>query len=77
METKIVKVTDNGQISIPVNVRNSIGISKGDELILITNNNSILIRKVCSSDFGDLLKHSESVAAKLWDNKSDEIWDCV
>ena len=26
METKIIKVTDKGQISIPVSIRNSIGI---------------------------------------------------
>ena len=28
-------------------------------------------------DFKDLLKHSEKVANKLWDNKEDEIWDSV
>jgi hypothetical protein len=26
-------------------------------------------------DFKDLLKHSEKVANKLWNNKEDEIWD--
>lgn len=27
--------------------------------------------------FSDLLKHSEKVAKKLWDNKEDEVWDKV
>lgn len=29
------------------------------------------------SNFGDLLKHSEEVAKKLWDNKEDEIWNNI
>ena len=29
------------------------------------------------SDFKDLLKHSERVASKLWENKEDEIWGSV
>ena len=77
METKIVKVTDKGQISIPVEIRNSIGIQNGDELFVIRSNNSIIIKKIEKDDFSDLLKHSESVAAKLWDNEYDKIWDTV
>lgn len=26
-------------------------------------------------DFKDLLKYSERVAEKIWNNKDDEIWD--
>jgi len=77
METKIIKVTDKGQISIPVDFRSSIGISTGDELMVIRNGKTILIEKVREYDFRDLLKHSEKVADKLWDNKEDAIWDTV
>ncbi len=72
METKIVKVTDKGQISIPVDFRNSVGISVGDELFVIKNGRTILIEKVKESNFRDLLKHSEKVLAKDWDSKEDE-----
>ena len=77
METKIVKVTDKGQISIPVDIRSSVGISVGDELFVIKNGRTILIEKIKKSDFRDLLKHSENIADKLWNNKEDEIWDTV
>jgi antitoxin PrlF len=77
METKIVKVTDKGQISIPIDFRSSVGISTGDELIVIRNGKTILIKKVKEYDFSDLLKHSEKVADKLWDNEEDAIWDTV
>jgi AbrB family looped-hinge helix DNA binding protein len=77
METKIIRVTDKGQISIPIEIRNSIGISCGDELIAIRNGETICLKKIKKDDFRDLLKHSEIVANKLWDNKEDEIWDSV
>lgn len=75
METKIIKVTDKGQISLPISLRDSLNINKGDELLITRKNDVVIIKKMKNSDFGDLLKHSESVARKLWDNKEDEIWN--
>ncbi len=40
-----------------------------------SNNN--LIRKLKRENFSYLLKHSEKVAKKLWDNKEDEVWNNV
>lgn len=77
MEVKIIKVTDKGQISLPVGMREAMSIKHGDELLVTKNDNSIIIRKVKKEDFSDLLKHSEKVAKKLWDNKEDEIWNDV
>jgi AbrB family looped-hinge helix DNA binding protein len=77
METKIIKVTDKGQISIPIEIRKSIGIDVGDELIVIRSGETICLKKIKKDDFSDLLKHSEKVANKFWDNKEDEIWDTV
>lgn len=77
METKIIKVTDKGQISLPVGIRESLHIRKGDNLIIIKDEDSIIIKKVNKEDFSDLLKHSEKVAKKLWDNKEDEVWNDV
>ena len=77
METKIIRVTDKGQISIPVEIRKSVGINTGDELIAIRNGEMLCLKKIKKSDFKDLLKHSEKVANKLWSNKEDEIWDSI
>jgi len=77
METKIIKVTDKGQISIPVEIRKSIGINIGDELIAIREGKTLYLKKIKKDDFSDLLKHSEKVANKLWNNKEDEIWNTV
>ncbi len=80
MFVKTVKVSDKGQIAIPVEVRESVGISKGDILIVIQEKDKILIEKESSKlkeDFSDLLKHSEKVAEELWRNNADEVWDTI
>ena len=75
MNVKIIKVTDKGQISLPVGIRESMNIKQGDELIITKADDSLVIRKIKKHDFSDLLKHSEKVAKKLWDNKADEVWN--
>jgi AbrB family looped-hinge helix DNA binding protein len=78
MIIKTVKVSDKGQIAIPSTIRKLNNINRGDDLIMIQENGKILIEKATEKikdDFSDLLKHSESVAKDLWDNKKDEIWN--
>jgi len=77
MDIKIIKVTDKGQISLPVGIRESLKIKQGDELIITMSKDSLIIKKIKKDDFSDLLKHSEKVAKKLWNNKEDEVWNNV
>ncbi|MCH8069566.1 MAG: AbrB/MazE/SpoVT family DNA-binding domain-containing protein [Candidatus Marinimicrobia bacterium] len=77
METKIIKVTNKGQISLPIKIREMLNIEQGDELIVIKSDNSIVLKKVKKDDFSDLLKHSEKVAEELWNNDVDEVWNDV
>ena len=78
---KIVKVSDKGQIAIPVDIREEAGIERGDELVILESSGRILLEKSekvsakVKDDFKDLLKISEISLRKLWDNKEDEIWD--
>lgn len=75
METKIIKVTNKGQISLPVVVRNSLNILEGDELILTRSDESIILRKIKQDDFKDLLLHSEKSLKEVWNNNEDDIWE--
>ena len=80
MIIKTIKVSDKGQIAIPIEIRKKTGIHKGDTLIVIQKNSKILLEKrseKIKEDFGDLLKNSEKVAEELWRNKQDAIWDKV
>lgn len=75
METKIIKVTNKGQISIPIIIRNSLNISEGDELILTRANDSIILKKINQDDFKDILIHAEKSLEEVWSNKEDEVWE--
>ena len=64
-EITAVKVSDKGQIAIPVSIREIIGIKTGDTLVLIQDGDRILIKKSdkvikqVKDDFRPLLKQSE------------------
>ena len=75
---KTVKVSDKGQIAIPVDIREEAGIERGDELVILESNGKILLEKSeiistkMEDDFKDLLKASEMSLAKDWLSPEDE-----
>ncbi len=75
MDEKIIKVTDKGQISIPMVVREALSIYSGDNLLLSRSEDVIILKKIKDDDFSDLLKHSEKSLGKIWDNPEDEVWN--
>ncbi len=81
MIVKTVKVSDKGQIAIPQEIREEAGIKKGEELIIVQDNGTILLEKAqkvaakMKDDFKDLLKFSEQSLKKVWVNKEDNIWN--
>lgn len=78
---KTIKVSEKGQIAIPQPIRETLGIERGDELIIIQIDNKILLEKSqkmeqkIKDDFKDILKFSEKSLKEVWDNKSDDIWN--
>lgn len=75
MISKIVKVSDKGQISLPVEIRRKVGINRNDSLMLMQVDNRIIIEKPkpLEEDFEGL--NSDEVARELWGNEEDEIWN--
>ncbi len=77
---KTIKVSDKGQISLPLMVREAAGIKRGDELIIVQEDGKILIEKAetlsskIKDNFDDILKHSENSLREVWDNPDDDIW---
>ena len=77
---KTVKVSDKGQIAIPQSIRNSMGIERGDELILVQFDSKLLLEKSqkasskLKEDFRYILKYSEKSLKSVWGNKEDDIW---
>ncbi len=78
---KTIKVSDKGQIAIPQPMRETLGIERGDNLVIIQIDNKILLEKAqkmeqrLKGDFWDILKFSEQSLKEVWDNEEDEIWN--
>ena len=78
---KKVKVSDKGQISIPMDVQREIGIKKGDELLLIRKGRKIVLEKpesvleLLEDEFADVETLTESSLSDLWLKKREDVWN--
>jgi len=80
MTITTVKVSEKGQIAIPQSIRESIGIARGDELVLLQVNGKLLIEKSkkieqkLQDDFKDILAFNNKSLKEVWDNDEDDVW---
>ena len=78
---KTVNVSEKGQIVIPKEIQELLGIQKGDSLVITAKNKKILIQKTTNiekrieDDFDDLLRYSESSLGEIWNNKKEDVWE--
>ena len=76
-----MKVSDKGQISLPMEIQREVGIRKGDELLLIRKGQKIILEKprkivdVLEGEFADLQDISEASLRRMWLRKKEDIWD--
>lgn len=77
---KTIRVSEKGQIAIPIEMRERLGIKKGDELIIVRDKGKMLIEKArkvaeeIKDNFGDIKAFTEHSLKEVWDNSEDEIW---
>jgi AbrB family looped-hinge helix DNA binding protein len=78
---KKVKVSDKGQISIPVDMQKLIGLKKGDELLLIRKGRKIVLERpdrimqALEDEFEDVRSVTEGQLAKLWLRREENVWN--
>ncbi len=78
---KKVKVSDKGQISLPMEIQREVGIKKGDELLLIRKGQKIVLAKprrvveVLEEEFADLQDITEASLRRMWLRKNEDVWD--
>lgn len=65
MEVSVGKVTSKGQVTIPKEVREILGIIDGDRLIFLVEGDRVVMRKVASEKLSDILSRQ-----KPWPEKS-------
>lgn len=77
---KKIKVSQKGQIAIPAEIQRKLGIKKGDEVLIISNGEKIILEKPdkietqLKDEFSDVKAFSELSLKKIWLNKADDIW---
>ena len=67
--TKTATLTSKGQITIPKEIREKLGLKKGDKLVLVEKNGNVILRKVSLEEIrqkalenyesGNTLSHEE------------------
>jgi len=80
---KTLRVSPKGQISIPKEARDALGIKTGENLVMLVNQRGIFLEKSKNlvKSLEDRLESwecmlaSEEVLKKVWDNEEDEIWN--
>lgn len=78
---KKVKVSDKGQISIPVDLQREIGIKKGDELLLIRKGRRIVLEKparvmeLLEDELSDIQEITETSLRPIWSSKKEDVWN--
>lgn len=81
MIIKTIRVSEKGQIAIPLEMREKLRIMQGDELVIVGNNEKLLIEKApkvskqLQDNFKDLLHYSEQSLKEVWNNSEDDIWN--
>jgi AbrB family looped-hinge helix DNA binding protein len=78
---KKVKVSDKGQISIPMDMQRAIGIKKGDELLMVRKGRKIVLEKpegviqLLEDEFADIQGITEASLGGIWLRKEEDIWN--
>lgn len=81
LQFKTITVSQKGQIAIPADIQKIMGIKKGDKLLLIQKGKKIVLEipdeivDKLEDEFEDIKDLSEHSLKKLWNNKSDDIWN--
>jgi AbrB family looped-hinge helix DNA binding protein len=80
-QIRTIRVSNKGQISIPTEIRKSMKIKEGDDLVMLQKGDKIILEKSekitlkLDDEFKDIDMITEQSLKELWDNKYDEAWD--
>ena len=50
------KISSRGQIAIPADIRNQLGLDEGSKVVFRTENGTLLIRKVTEQTWGEITR---------------------
>lgn len=78
---RTLRVSDKGQVSIPTEIREKMGIKRGDDLVMLQKGDRIILKKSeaitlkLDAEFNDIDAITEQSLKEIWDNKHDDVWN--
>ena len=70
------KISARGQIAIPSDIRNQLGLDKGSKVLFVTEDDTLLMKKVSAQTFAQITKPLK-IAAKKSGMKEEDVPDMV
>jgi len=64
-------VSSRGQICIPNDIREEMGLEEGNKILFVLENNALLVKKVTTQTFADITKPLKEAAKKAGMKESD------
>ena len=73
METIIEmgKISSRGQVAIPADIRNQLGLNEGSKVLFFTEDETLLIKKVTEQTFAQITRPLKLVAKKAGMKEKD------
>jgi AbrB family looped-hinge helix DNA binding protein len=70
------KISSRGQIAIPTDIRNQLGLNEGSKVLFFTEDYSLLIKKVTEQTFAQITRPLK-IAAKKAGMKEKDVPDMI
>jgi AbrB family looped-hinge helix DNA binding protein len=70
------KISSRGQIAIPTDIRNQLGLNEGSKVLFFTEDDSLLIKKVTEQTFAQITRPLK-IAAKKAGMKEKDVPDMI
>lgn len=65
------KISSRGQIAIPVDIRNQLGLNEGSKVLFFTEDDTLLIKKVTEQSFAQITRPLKIAAKKAGMKEKD------
>jgi AbrB family looped-hinge helix DNA binding protein len=80
MYARTVKMTGKGQIVVPKEMRDNMGLKRNSMLLIVQKDDNIILKKPESleaivEDFPELRAATERVFGEVWKDEDDKLWE--
>ena len=65
------KISSRGQVAIPSDIRNQLGLHEGSKVLFFLENDTVLMKKVSSESFAEITRPLKEAAKKASLKESD------